>query len=482
MKHIELINQFREEIAKLAHEVQSSVAMGHFDINKICEDVVCGLFRELYGFDRLRNLNEDEKQNFPGIDLADDEGRIAIQVTSDKSLDKVKDTLKKVINHDLHEKYDRVIIYNLTSKQGSYSESAVAEICGDHLSFDVRSDILDSRDLSTRAANAEPQKLKAALDVLLAYMRGVDVGLSDVDFDPPGDPEELLGTNLVEIYFPPTLFIAEILPEVLKGKKGRKVKNHRKGVKDFSRENGQGIPSDFEASGGRLITFHDLESHDCPFRYLIDEGTVEEFAPSDYYEIDEDHERIFKSLLRFTLQQKLFKQDVMWQHNEGKFIFLPRNAEQKKRTEQWTGQKTSSRMVFERKFKTAKKEEVLSTRHLAFSVDFLRVDDGWYVALTPDWFFSYGNDYRRSFYGDKLLSGLKRMEKNRSVYDQFRFLASWLENIDREDLFSEETSNVPTISFASPLKLSGGRALDEQLWEPLHVQADDALQERLGIV
>ena len=179
MKHIELINQFREEIAKLAHEVQSSVAMGHFDINKICEDVVCGLFKELYGYEQLRNLNEDEKKNFPGIDLADDDARVAIQVTSDKSLDKVKDTLQKVIDHGLYEKYDRIIIYNLLTKQGTYSKSAVARICGDHLSFDVRSDILDSSDLSAKAANAQPQKLKAALDVMLAYMRGVHAGLPD---------------------------------------------------------------------------------------------------------------------------------------------------------------------------------------------------------------------------------------------------------------------------------------------------------------
>ena len=179
MKHIELINQFREELVKLSSEVQSSVAMGHFDINKICEDVACGLFRELYDFDQLRNLNEDEKQNFPGIDLADDDARVAIQVTSDKSLKKVKDTLKKIIDHGLYEKYDRFIIYNLLTKQGSYSKNAVAKICGDHLSFDVRSDILDSSDLSKKAANAQPQKLKAALDVMLAYMRGVDVGLPE---------------------------------------------------------------------------------------------------------------------------------------------------------------------------------------------------------------------------------------------------------------------------------------------------------------
>lgn len=479
MKHIELINQFREELSKLALEIESSVAMGHFDINKISEDVICGMFRELYGFRNLRNLNAEEKQNFPGIDLADDEARVAIQVTSDKSLDKIKDTLRKACEHQLYEKYDRFIIYILTKKQASYSDTVIAQICGDQMQFDVRENILDPTDLATKAATADPFKLKAALELLLAYMRGVDVGLADEDFDPPEEPQEELGANLVEIFFPPKLFIAEILPEVLKTPKGHRVKNHRKGVKDFSRENGQLIPSDFEASGGRLIAFHDLEADDSPFRYLIDEGTVEAFEPSDYHEIDEDHERVFKSLLRFTLQQKLYKQAVMWQHHEGKFIFLPRDLENK-RTESWTGQKASSRMVFERKFKTAKKNEVLSTRHFAFSADFLRLDDRWFVALTPDWFFSYGDEYRRSFYSDKLLSGLKRMEKNRSVYDQFRFLASWLEEIDREDLFSDQAVSTPSISFGPPLKLSGGRALDEKLWEPLNVATDDALQERLG--
>lgn len=75
--------------------------MGHLDINKICEDVFCGIFKELYGLENLRNLNADD-QNFPGIDLADDEARVAIQVTSDKSLDKIKDGLGKIITHGLH--------------------------------------------------------------------------------------------------------------------------------------------------------------------------------------------------------------------------------------------------------------------------------------------------------------------------------------------------------------------------------------------
>ena len=109
MKHIRIIDQFREDLASLSREVETSVAMGHLDINKICEDVFCRLFKELYGFENIRNLNEEDKHNFPGIDLADDEAKVAIQVTSTKTVDKIKDSLTKIIEHGLHEKYDRFI-------------------------------------------------------------------------------------------------------------------------------------------------------------------------------------------------------------------------------------------------------------------------------------------------------------------------------------------------------------------------------------
>ena len=99
--------------------------MGHFDVNKVCEDVFCGIFRELFGFKNLRNLNEEEKKNFPGIDLADDEARVAIQVTSDKTLEKIKTSLEIIIKYALHERFDRIIFYILTRKQGSYLQSSI---------------------------------------------------------------------------------------------------------------------------------------------------------------------------------------------------------------------------------------------------------------------------------------------------------------------------------------------------------------------
>ncbi len=101
---------------------------------------------------------------------------------------KIKDSLKTIIKHRLHEKYNRIIFYILTRNQGSYSATGIKEICDKKLKFDVSKDILDYTDLATRAATAEPQRLKRAVDVLGAYQRGCEVGLADEDFDPPQEP------------------------------------------------------------------------------------------------------------------------------------------------------------------------------------------------------------------------------------------------------------------------------------------------------
>ena len=236
MKHIEVVNEFREELARVSREVEVSSSMGHFDINKICEDLFCGLFKELYDYKGLRNLNEDEKLNYPGIDLADDGERIAIQVTSDRTIDKVKDSIEKFIKYDLHKKYDRLILYVLIKKQGSYTQSSIDRSCNGEVSFDGAKDILDFTDLASKAATVKPRVLNESVKLLNAYTRGCDVGLAEKDFDPPSSPSEILTTNLVELYFPQTLYIADLIPEALETKSGNKPRNQRKQLRKIIEE------------------------------------------------------------------------------------------------------------------------------------------------------------------------------------------------------------------------------------------------------
>lgn len=484
MKHSELLNRFREELSRLSREVEASVAMGHYDINKICEDVFCGVFRDLFGLENLRNLNEDEKQNFPGIDLADDVNRIAIQVTSDKSLQKVKGSLKTIINHGLHEKYGRVIFYILSRKQSSYSTSGLDRICEDKISFDPSSDIMDFTDLASKAATVEPRILKQALDTLGAYTRGCDVGLSEQDFDPPHEPPETLSTNLLGVYFPKSLYIGELLPDVLAGSRSR---DQRKAVGQYIRNIERSVPSNYEVNSNKLITFHNLEDEDWnnPFSFLVDEGSVEPIDSRDYYSIDENHERVFKSLLRFCLQQKLYRHRVLWKHLEHIFIFRPVKDSYNSRKIPWKGRKRATRTVFVRRFRRNQPDKILSTRHFAFSAAFLTVGDQWYMSITPDWFFSFDSDYQnyqKSGFSENLISGMKRLEKNRSVFDQFRFLCAWLKKLDDDDLFEMEASRQNQLTFGEVLQLSGGRHLNEDLWAPLAAPlGKDAEQRRLRL-
>lgn len=472
MRFQQLATEFREELSKLSVEVQSSAAMGHFDLNKICEDVFCGIFKELFELPNLRNLNEEEKANYPGIDLASDEERVAVQVTSEKTLEKVKDTLRKVIDHSLHKKYDRVIIYTLTQKQSSYAQGSIDKVTDGKIRFSVKDDILDFRDISTNAANAQPKVLKRCVDILRSYNRGCDVGLADEDFDPPDEPEEQLSANFLELYIPSKLYIAEIVPEVFKSK-GKPARNQRRKFKNYTIDNEVFLPGDFEVHSKKLVTFHNLEEPGNVFAPFIDEGTIEAFSPDDFYSIDADYERVFKSLLRFCLQKKLGKHRVRWMHKDNLFVFLPYQDSDNTRVETWIGKKKAEREVFARRYQSKDPTKIWFTRHFAFAVDFINLDDGWYVAITPDWYFSYGEYYYRTKFGDKLLTGLKKRENNRAIFNQFRFLSSWLSELDEDDLFSEEESGAQFLTFGSILSVPGGCSLDESIWETLEEKPED---------
>ncbi|CAI8928349.1 SMEK domain-containing protein [Methylocaldum szegediense] len=466
MKHLNLIDEFRTLLAQLRREVESASAMQLYDTHKVAEQVICGVMRELYGFTGLRNLNA-EHGNFPGIDLADDVGRIAVQVTATPDLPKIKDTLKTFLKHGLHERYDRLIVYILTVKQDGYSQSAIDAITNGYFSFSADTDIVDYRDLCGRVPFASPAQLQAAINVLKTYLRGIPVGLADEDIDPPAEPSEVLIGNLVELYFPNVIYVAQVANEIMeKHRKGRS-RNLRQTVGEFCRQAMTPVPSTYVTYNDILITFFDLNTADHPYRSVIEEGTAEKISAREFWGIDENHERVFKSLLRFSLQHRLYSERVAWYNDEKLFVFLPRNADDDVREEMWQGNRHSTRKVFERKYGEKNTSIVLMQKHLAFSVDFHRLASDWLMSITPTWFFSYGKDFKKSGYGNINLGWLKRKENNRAVLNHFRFLVEWLKSIDTDDLFSERGKRDSFLSFGDCVALKGAPFLDETLWEPL---------------
>ena len=477
MRHESLITQFRDDLATLSRQVELSNASGHYDINKMCENVFCELIKGLYGYSELRNLNMEDQPNFPGIDLADDKAKVAIQVTSDKSLKKIKETIEMFINKGMYTKYDKLVVCIITKKQDSYSEESIEHACQNKITFNAKDNIIDCRDLAAKSTRIPPPNLEKVARILRSYLRDQNTDLSEQEFNPPKSPPETLTANLIEIHFPDTIYMAEILSEALGSER---IKKRREAIWEYAKKVDRRIPSCFIEREKRIITFVNLENQN-PFDFMMDKGTTEPLRADEFFDIDDDHERSFKHLLRNSLQHKLYKHGVSWQHEIQRFIFIPFDKSDDEKKIQWTGAKKTTRRVFKRMYKKEKPDEILSQMHLAFSINFHKIDSRWYMSITPDWFFSFGDSYRRSYYGDKLVSGRKRMETNRSVFDHFRFLCWWLKEIDSQDLFSDDSDETPQITFSDTLESKGGRCLDEKLWAPLESESSVLSNELPGL-
>lgn len=148
--------------------------MQMYDLHRLAENVVLGLLQEILNLPQLRNLNATERENVPGIDLADDTERLAVQVTATTSLEKIKDTLSTFLRHNLNSSYDRLVIYVLTQRQGTYSQSSIDAVVQGRFNFKAKRDICDFRYLLKKAVHLPPAKVKAAVEVLKSYNRGVE--------------------------------------------------------------------------------------------------------------------------------------------------------------------------------------------------------------------------------------------------------------------------------------------------------------------
>lgn len=141
-------------IATLCYQVEARNAINLYDINLISEDFYSKLLNRIFRYN-LKNLNIIDR-NVVAIDLGDEINKIAIQVTSDNSSEKIKKTIGEFIEHKHYTIYDRLIVILLTKKK-KYTTEFNTE---DKFSFDKKNDILDNTDLIREIRKLEIQELK----------------------------------------------------------------------------------------------------------------------------------------------------------------------------------------------------------------------------------------------------------------------------------------------------------------------------------
>ncbi|MGD9677839.1 MAG: SMEK domain-containing protein [Vulcanibacillus sp.] len=149
-------------LALLSKQVEIYNCVSFYDINIIVEDFYAEMLNLIFGYN-LVNLNVVEK-NATAIDLGDMKNRLSIQVTSDNSSEKIKDTIRKFIKNELYLKYDRLVILMLIKKK-KYTTSFNTE---NRFAFDSTNDIIDYTDLMKNIRGKETIELKRIRDLVFS--------------------------------------------------------------------------------------------------------------------------------------------------------------------------------------------------------------------------------------------------------------------------------------------------------------------------
>jgi hypothetical protein len=128
---------FQEIIVRLSvlrYVITSNTKRGKFDIATDAEDFFAGFINLLLGWN-LKNLNITEYANYPAIDLADQDNRISIQVTTQNSLSKIRETIELFHKHKHQQKYDHLIVLILSRKLEHKTE--IESLRGDIKKIDI---------------------------------------------------------------------------------------------------------------------------------------------------------------------------------------------------------------------------------------------------------------------------------------------------------------------------------------------------------
>ena len=145
----------------LAEYLETAGKLNLNDGSVISENICEKLMNMAYGYE-LENINI-VKQNAAVIDLYDSKNRIAVQVTSNKKLDKVKGCLNAFIDKELYKDYDVLYIYILTRKQNSYS---IASVKKEGFNFNCKDHVIDKSDLLVKLQALSGATIKKVCDML----------------------------------------------------------------------------------------------------------------------------------------------------------------------------------------------------------------------------------------------------------------------------------------------------------------------------
>ncbi|MGV3460111.1 MAG: SMEK domain-containing protein [Flavobacterium sp.] len=163
MNRLRLLLNISELLSKFSIQVSILNAGSMFDINTISEDFLIPIFNEIYNCNFI-NANIIHK-NYAAVDLIDKSKKVAIQITSTSTSQKVKDTLHKIVDNGLFNTYDEFYIMFITGKKVSITQTTIDSIVTNNFIF-TNKNLLDIEELFAIIKTLETTKLKLLLNHL----------------------------------------------------------------------------------------------------------------------------------------------------------------------------------------------------------------------------------------------------------------------------------------------------------------------------
>jgi nucleoside phosphorylase len=283
----------------------------------------------------------------------------------------------------------------------------------------------------------------------------VHQGLGEKPLLRAADLEESFANLIPLLHFPDKLYVA---PATSKTRKhGWSVLNRRapRKIPDY-------VPGPWTIHDGNLYSLVDPEL--SRLKSIIDVGGLEQFNVREWaFSENENKRRLFVQLLNFALREDLWSQGVRYYADQDVYAFIGKPDAPPRQLRYANVKVRSTATVvahYEHKAKSGKTYKYL--RHAAFQGRFRLLGGDWYLEITPTYRFTRnGKDLDR--YHEDRLSGIKRLERNRSVLSQLLLWQALLRGpwtrADRSRFL--EFDPLVSFRFASEVKDSLLVALDE---------------------
>ncbi len=213
---------------------------------------------------------------------------------------------------------------------------------------------------------------------------------------------------------------------------------------------------------GQLWSVHDLR--EPPWPQFVDRGSVEEFEMNEWALADEpEKERDFARLMRLCLQERLRRWQIGYDFDL-EFYYFWSTPNRSPRSILLPGSK-KPRTVFTPFQSKVTEGKVSYYRHQAFFGDFVRIDDGWHLSVTPTFHFTFDGRVQSRFAGE-LTQGIKRLERQGAVVGHLRLWNYVLMHArpESEALWSQGEAEYPHLTFDHPAVFDSKLGIEDESW------------------